>query len=133
MNGFRYPPKVTFYEAACTHIDHEAKVIHCEDISEIKSSAPEFSVSYDYLVVATGAINNTFGTPGVHENAHFLKSIEDANAIRKAIVDSFETANYPSCPPDERRKLLSFVIVGGGPTGVEFAGELHGFDFLMNL
>jgi NADH:ubiquinone reductase (non-electrogenic) len=99
------------------------------------------------LVVAVGAVNNTFGTPGVgtlhlrRENpdrflfyvflglekyAHFLKSIEDAVSIRSRLMDAFESANYPGVPDEEKRRLLRFVVVGGGPTGVEYAAELHG-------
>ncbi|KAK3014009.1 hypothetical protein RJ639_008441, partial [Escallonia herrerae] len=70
---------------------------------------------YDYLVVAMGASANTFNTPGVAENPHFLKEIEDAQRIRRSVIDCFERASLPS------------VIVGGGPTGVEFAAELHDF------
>lgn len=59
----------------------------------------------------------TFGTPGVTEHCFFLKEIPDAIKLRKAIVDRFERANMPSVPPDEKRRILSFVVVGGGVSG----------------
>eukprot|EP01128_Nolandella_sp_AFSM9_P005729 TRINITY_DN2833_c0_g1_i1.p1 TRINITY_DN2833_c0_g1~~TRINITY_DN2833_c0_g1_i1.p1 ORF type:complete len:648 (-),score=113.16 TRINITY_DN2833_c0_g1_i1:57-2000(-) len=127
--SFSFQPKasVTFYEAAAIGIDHVKQTITCTDLSEVKPINPEFTLSYDYLVLAPGAQNNTFGTPGVYEHAHFLKALEDARAIRKEIVDSFETANLPNTTAEEKRRLLSFCVVGGGPTGVEFAGELNSF------
>lgn len=58
------------------------------------------------------------------EYVHYLKSIGDARKIRRTILDNFERAVLPTTSDDERRKLLSFVVCGGGPTGVEFAAEL---------
>lgn len=84
----------------------------------------EFSVSYDYLVVAVGAVNNTFGVPGVHEHAFFLKDLRDARKIRQRIIDNFESASTPGLDVGEIQRFLHFVVVGGGPTGVEFAAEL---------
>lgn len=62
------------------------------------------------------------------ENCHFLKTVEDAQSIRSKIGENVEAACLPTTSDEERRRLLSFVISGGGPTGVEFAAEL--FDFL---
>lgn len=56
-----------------------------------------------------------------------LKEVEDALKIRRTVIDLFERASLPSLPVEEKKKLLSFVVVGGGPTGVEFAAELHDF------
>jgi NADH:ubiquinone reductase (non-electrogenic) len=81
------------------------------------------------LVIAVGAKVNTFGIPGVVENALFLKSIEDARRIRVRTIECFEQASEPGLSQHKRRNLLHFVVVGGGPTGVEFAAELH--DFVM--
>ena len=55
--------------------------------------------------------------------------MEDAQKIRKSVIDYFEKASPPNLSEEERRKILHFVIIGGGPTGVEFAVELH--DFLV--
>ncbi|KAG2712361.1 hypothetical protein I3843_04G112500 [Carya illinoinensis] len=74
-----------------------------------------------------GARVNTFNTPGVVEYAHFLKEVEDAQRIRKSVLDSFERASLPSLSEEERKRILHFVVVGGGPAGVEFAAEFHDF------
>ncbi|GAA6017024.1 hypothetical protein JCM10207_001460 [Rhodosporidiobolus poonsookiae] len=86
-----------------------------------------FEIKYDKLVIAVGAYSQTFGIPGVKEHAYFLKDIRDSAKIRARILECFELASQPTVTDDERRDLLNFVIVGGGPTGVEFAGELHDF------
>ena len=62
------------------------------------------------------------------EHVEFLKNVTDARRIRSKVIECFERACLPSTTDEERRKLLSFVICGGGPTGVEFAAEL--FDML---
>jgi NADH dehydrogenase FAD-containing subunit len=61
----------------------------------------------------------------VKEHAHFLKDVKDARSIRIRILECFEQASQPILSDVERRKLLNFCIVGGGPTGVEFSAELH--------
>lgn len=102
-----------------------------------------FTLSYDKLVIAVGgecsfprplqsyrltlspAYSQTFNTPGVKEHAHFLKDVKDARRIRSRILEVFELAAQPTLTDVERTNLLHFVIVGGGPTGIEFAAELH--------
>ena len=61
--------------------------------------------------------------------AHFIKEIPDALKIRKKIMDNIETAFLPGQTLEEQKRLMHTVVVGGGPTGVEFAAELR--DFLM--
>ena len=128
-------PHVKFVEAECTGLDHLKKMVVVTPTDEkmtsssraIKDSTrtrPQFEITYDKLVVAVGAENNTFGTPGVYEHAHFLKEIVDARRIRAAVIDAFESACNPAQSEAERNRLLNFVVVGGGPTGVEFAAEL---------
>jgi NADH dehydrogenase len=81
------------------------------------------TISYDYLILANGSITSTFGVPGVGEHAYFLKTLEEAVALKNHIICCFESAARE--PDAERRKsLLTFVIVGGGATGVEYAGAL---------
>jgi NADH:ubiquinone reductase (non-electrogenic) len=77
-----------------------------------------------------GSVNNYFHIPGVAEHALFLKELGDARAIRQRIIESLERANSPAVGDEERSRLLHFVVVGGGPTGVEFAAEMH--DFLVD-
>lgn len=84
-----------------------------------------FKMSYDALIVSVGSVNNTFGIAGVDEYCLYFKSIDDANALRRRVSECFERAALPATPESERKKLLSFIVVGGGPTGVEVAAELH--------
>lgn len=78
---------------------------------------------YDTLIVAAGARHHYFGHPEWEEAAPGLKTIEDATEIRRRILLAFEAAERES-DADRRRALLTFVVVGGGPTGVELAGAL---------
>jgi NADH:ubiquinone reductase (non-electrogenic) len=118
---------VTYYEAEATTIDPERKVVKVRDDSEVKGTVAETEVPYDMLVVGVGAENATFGIPGVREHSCFLKEIGDAQQIRKKIMDCVETAAFKDQTPEEIDRLLHMVVVGGGPTGVEFAGELQDF------
>jgi NADH dehydrogenase len=81
------------------------------------------SLEYDYLVVATGATHAYFGHPEWAGDAPGLKTLDDALEIRRQILLAFEAAERES-DPEARSRLLTFVIVGGGPTGVELAGAL---------
>jgi NADH:ubiquinone reductase (non-electrogenic) len=117
--------KGKFFEAKCTEImPEERSIVACfpED-----AGFPEacFRIPYDTLVLGVGCINNTFGIQGVQENTLFFKSVEDAAKLRLRISECFERSALPQTTAEERRKLLSFVIVGGGPTGVEVAAELY--------
>jgi NADH dehydrogenase FAD-containing subunit len=92
---------------------------------------------YDKLVIAVGSVSSTHGVPGL-EHCFQLKTVADARAIRRRILgkhlctpnstrssvciaDNFEMASLPSTTEEERKRLLSFVVCGGGPTGVETA------------
>jgi NADH dehydrogenase len=78
---------------------------------------------YDYLVIATGAMHSYFGHDDWSPVAPGLKRIEDATRIRRSILIAFEKAEIIA-DPDEQHRLLTFVIVGGGATGVEMAGAI---------
>ena len=80
-------------------------------------------VAYDYLVIATGAMHSYFGHDEWAAYAPGLKRIEDATRIRRSILIAFEQAELTT-DADERRRLLTFVIAGGGATGVEMAGAI---------
>ncbi|GIM04019.1 hypothetical protein Vretimale_8656 [Volvox reticuliferus] len=75
--------------------------------------------------MAVGSVNNTFGIKGVDQYCFYFKSIEDAGRLRARVSECFERAALPATPEEERKKLLTFVVVGGGPTGVEVAAELY--------
>lgn len=117
--------QVRYVQAKCMGIDPAAKSILCQASEQDEP----FNLEYDKLVIAVGAANNTFGITGVEEHALFLKDVADARAIRQKLLALVEQASAPNVSPEERRRLLHFVVVGGGPTGVEFAGEMH--DFLL--
>lgn len=80
-------------------------------------------VAYDYLILAGGSVTNFFGNAGVARHAFDLKRLADAERLRNAILNTFELAVQEE-DPRRRGELLTFVVVGGGPTGVEFAGAL---------
>ena len=80
-------------------------------------------LSYDYLIVATGATHSYFGHPEWAEAAPGLKTIDDALEIRRRVLLAFEAAERET-DPEKQKAWLTFVIVGGGPTGVELAGAL---------
>lgn len=90
-------------------------------------------VPYDKIVIACGSVSSTHGVPGL-EHCFQLKSISDAQAIRRRIMQNFEIACLPTTSPEERKRLLSFVVCGGGPTGVETAAEIYDFcqEDIMN-
>jgi len=90
-------------------------------------SGKEYSLDYDKLVIAVGCASNTFGIPGVKQHTFFMKEIADARKVRDHIISNFELSLYPGITQEERERLLHFVIVGGGPTGVEFGAELYDF------
>ena len=118
---------VKYYEADATKIDHEKKVVYINDDSDIKGDMSSTEVPFDMLVVGVGAENATFGIEGVRDHSCFLKEVGDAQKIRKRIMDCVESASFKDQSPEERKRLLHMVVVGGGPTGVEFAGELQDF------
>lgn len=81
------------------------------------------ALHYDWLVLATGATHSYFGRDDWARHAPGLKTIEDATAIRRRLLLAFEQAELAT-EPQARRRLLTFVVIGGGPTGVELAGAM---------
>ncbi len=92
----------------------------------IQAGGSRHTLVYDYLIIATGAETNYYGISGAEQNTLPLKDLDDAARIRTQIIDSFEKANAIE-DPNERAHLLSFAIIGGGPSGVETAAELMDF------
>ncbi len=82
------------------------------------------AIDYDYLILAAGSVTNFFGLVSIERHAYDLKTLDHAVDLRNQILGSFEKAARES-DPAHRRALLTFVIVGGGPTGIEFAGALQ--------
>src|SRR6266568_4270406 len=93
------------------------------DFQEQRVLMGDRSVHYDYLVLATGVHDNYFGHPEWERYAPGLKSIVDATSLRRKILLSFEAAELET-DPEKVKELLTFVLVGAGPTGVEMAGAI---------
>ncbi|HVS03174.1 MAG TPA: FAD-dependent oxidoreductase [Thermoanaerobaculia bacterium] len=111
---------VHFLEAAAERVDWELRQVLCRSAV----TGEEFPLAYDLLVVAVGAQVADYGVPGVGEHALVLKEIGDARAIRRRVLEQMAAAEVPGLDPDELRRRLTFLVCGGGPTGVEIAGEL---------
>ncbi|PSK38090.1 External alternative NAD(P)H-ubiquinone oxidoreductase B1, mitochondrial [Elsinoe australis] len=112
-----------FLKAEALDVDFSEKLVECTT-TDAEGNKEHFYLPYDKLVVGVGSQTNPHGVKGL-ENCHFLKDIRDARLIRNHINKNLELACLPTTPDEERKRLLSFVISGGGPTGVEFAAELY--------
>jgi NADH dehydrogenase len=93
------------------------------DLANRRVIAQNSFLDYDYLILACGARHSYFGHEEWEEYAPGLKTIEQATEIRRRVLTAFEAAERTQ-DPEQLRKLLTFVIVGGGPTGVELAGAI---------
>lgn len=110
-------PNIRVVKGDVTDIDVKNQVV----TSELGHSVKQWS--YDHLLVAAGAGQSYFGNDHFAEFAPGMKSIDDALEIRARIIGAFERAEVTD-DPAERERLLTFVVVGAGPTGVELAGQL---------
>jgi NADH dehydrogenase len=106
--------EVTTLLGEVTGIDGTAKLVHLKD-------GPD--VPFDYLILATGAQHAYFGHDDWEPFAPGLKTLEDATAMRRRLLMAFEKAELEP-DPEKRKALLTFVIIGAGPTGVELAGAI---------
>jgi NADH dehydrogenase len=107
----------------CRNMEVILAEVQSVDVAAKKIKAGEMELTYDYLILATGARHSYFGHPEWEPLAPGLKSLEDAVEIRRRILLAFEFAEKTN---DEaaRRAAMTFVIIGGGPTGVEMAGAI---------
>ena len=126
---FRKCKNVEFFMAKAEGVDQARKVLltnHGE-------------LAYDYLILAAGATTNYFGMKEVEEHSYGMKTLQEALHIRNHVLHMFERANKET-DPEVRRRMLTFVVVGGGPTGIEESGaltelfgiqqkEFHNLDF----
>ena len=112
--AFHRQKNISFHQGTVVDVDQDEKKVQLADGKEF---------SYDYLILALGATYNDFGVSGVRENSFFLKSLSESVNLRSHILRQFEEANANPSLIDEG--ILNFVVVGGGPTGIEMAGSLH--------
>lgn len=112
-------PRTTFVLGEVTAIDLDAKAVRVQHALDTDAERLE----YDHLVLALGSVTSTFGVPGVAEYALPLKTLDDAEKLRNHVIATLELADVLK-DPDEKRRRLTYVVVGGGYTGVEAAGEL---------
>ncbi|WP_395821298.1 NAD(P)/FAD-dependent oxidoreductase [Devosia sp.] len=110
----RSRPEITTLLGEVTGVDSAAKHVVLDDGT---------TVPYDSLIIATGARHAYFGHDDWEPHAPGLKSLEDATAMRRQLLLAFEQAERET-DPDKRKALLTFVLIGGGPTGVELAGAI---------
>jgi NADH dehydrogenase len=106
--------------------EHENVVVYMDDVLDIQLAERKVVCSkgdlhYDYLIIALGGVTSYFGHPEWEPFAPGLKSLDDALQIRRNVLTAFEQAETES-DPEVRRRLMTIVVVGGGPTGVELAG-----------
>jgi len=102
---------ISFMMAEVCGVDFEAKVVKTENVS----------LPYDYLILSAGSANNYFGNDKLAEQTYGLKDVDEAEQLRSHMLANFEHA-VTEQDPKARRRLITLVIVGGGPTGVELAG-----------
>jgi NADH dehydrogenase len=107
-------PNVSVILGEVTGVDKDRRVVHVRDTG---------AIGYDYLILATGSLYAWFGHDEWARHAAVLKTLPDALQIRRRILESFDWAESRR-DPDEVKALTSFVVIGGGPTGVELAGSL---------
>ncbi|HPI88489.1 MAG TPA: FAD-dependent oxidoreductase, partial [Spirochaetota bacterium] len=110
MRGFS---ACRYVRAEVEHVDYTEKYVLCNGRR----------IYYDYLVAAPGSVTSYYGVKGAAINSFSLKTLDQAVILRNHILSCFERASYED-DPAVKKGLLSFVVIGGGPTGVEFAGAL---------
>jgi NADH dehydrogenase len=111
---FRRARNVRYREGEVTCVDFDGKSVALADGTRLE---------YDYLVLSTGSVTNYYGNEAVREHALGLKDLGEALQLRNHVLECLERATRTT-DLDERGRLLTFCIVGGGPTGVEYAGAL---------
>lgn len=110
---FRKSPSVDFHMLEVTGVDLEGRRVQAGDVS----------FAYDSLILAPGSVPHYFGVAGAQEHSFPLRWMADAVPLRHHVLTRFEAATHEP-DPAVRRRMLTFTVVGGGPTGVEYAGAL---------
>jgi NADH dehydrogenase len=122
------PPLRTFFrrvqvvQGAVVRVDLEQRIVHLEP----EARWPHREIPFDHLVLTAGGVPNFLGNKEVEAEAFTLKSLEDAVLLRNQIIEMFERADFEECA-ERRRRMLTFVVAGGGFAGVELIGGLNDF------
>jgi NADH:quinone reductase (non-electrogenic) len=103
------------------NVEFRRTEVHGADLQRKLLLTDHGPLPYDYLVLATGAETDYFGNESLARQAYGLKDLDEALALRNRVLSHFEASRWAKSA-DERKSLLTFAIVGGGPTGVELAG-----------
>ncbi|KAL8433451.1 hypothetical protein ACSSS7_003878 [Eimeria intestinalis] len=122
----------TYQQALIDAVDLQNKKVTCKPVGPPSDplgggGGPPWEEPYDYLVLAVGSEVNTFNIRGVKEHALFLRTAEDAQRIRARLGACLEAAANPNTTEEARQRLLTFVVVGAGPSGVEAAAEIRDY------
>ncbi|KAL6195423.1 hypothetical protein ACLB2K_031042 [Fragaria x ananassa] len=122
-------PGSYFFLSNCIGLDTDKHLVECETVTDGADNLEpwKFEIAYDKLVIALGAQPTTFGIRGVEEHAVFLREVYHAQEIRRKLLLNLMLSDVPGVSEEEKSRLLHCVVVGGGPTGVEFSGELSDF------
>lgn len=137
--GINFQKKLVQYSSSHTHASASNILPSIQEdmtntpLTSISSSNDTHEIPYDHLIIAVGAIPATFGIPGVEDHAIFMKEIENGLTVHNKILEILEQANtllLTGTNVEIIQQLLHWVIIGGGPTGVELTAELN--DFLQN-
>ena len=117
-----------FIEGKAIHVNVTNQVVTVQLNSLLSDTEqgepPVVELPYDHLIVAVGNQVHDGNVPGARQHCLRLKTCEDARRLRTAVGEAFEYASRPGISAEERRRRVTFVVIGGGPTGVELAGEL---------
>ena len=124
-------PRAAFIEGTVSNIDPIARLASFCVTNDITLADGECrQIEYDVCVFAAGVKASVSKVPGVQQHCSFLKELQDAQRLRRIVGSALEQASQPGLSEAHRRRLLTFVVVGGGATGVEYCGELS--DFLLD-
>lgn len=126
VRDLRGKRRFRFLRATVRNLDLDRREVHLDAHPGAEVGAA--TLSYDYLVIAPGSRTDYFDIPGARENTFDFKSLEDAIVLRERVLDLCEHADHTP-DPALRKRLLTFVIVGGGYTGIELVTELHDLLF----
>lgn len=111
---FQKNDNIDFFMAEATGFDPANKIVKTN----------HGDVSYDYLIIATGSTTNYFGMKSVEKNSYPMKTLRETTLLRNHLIRTFERASRVENDPELKKALMTIIVVGGGPTGIEEAGAI---------